>query len=104
MPPEPAGAPPAPPTRMDRFRDLLALTLIVSGMVLVFASHIGMRRLATQPIVVAHGEWAISQYMHFRRIELIGYVAAVAGLLAGIWSYVIHAQARVTGGPPTSQV
>jgi hypothetical protein len=102
--PEPVRAVPAPPTRIDRFRDVLALTLIVLGMILVFVSHVGMRQLATQPIVVAHGEWAITQYVHFRRIELIGYVAAIAGLVAGIWSYVLHAKARRPGAAPTSQL
>lgn len=104
MPPEPARAAPAPPTRMDRFRDVLALTLIVLGMLLIFVSHVGMHRLATQPIVVAHGEWAITQYVHFRRVELIGYVAAAAGLLAGIWSYVLHAKGPTRDAAPTDQV
>jgi hypothetical protein len=93
MPPDATGPTPvASPSHGDRFRDVLALTLLVLGLILVLVSHAGMQRLATQPIVVAHGNWAINQWVHFRRLEQIGYVSAAAGLVAGIWSYVMHAK------------
>lgn len=98
----PAAA--SPPSRGDRFRDVLALTLIVLGLILVLVSHAGMQRLASQPIVVAHGTWAINQWVHFRRIELIGYVAAAAGLVAGVWSYVMHAKRGPGDAARTNQL
>jgi hypothetical protein len=93
----PPGAPPSPG---DRLRDVLALTLLVLGVILILVSHAGMQRLASQPIVVAHGNWAINQWVHFRRIELIGYGAAASGLVAGIWSYIVHAKRGPANAAP----
>lgn len=106
-PPELPGAASAPvqsPGRDDRLRDVLALALLALGIILILVSNAGMHRLATQPIVVAHGEFASTQYEHFRRIGMIGYVAAAAGVLAGIWSHVLHAKRGSADAAPTSQL
>jgi hypothetical protein len=71
-----------------------------------------MHRLATQPIVVAHGEWAMAQYEHYRRLGMLGYIVALAGIATGIWSYLHLARARQAsaeagaeaGAGPTAQV
>jgi hypothetical protein len=80
------------PGRSDRLRDGVALILVLLGIMLILLSNAGMHRLATQPIVVAHGEWAVAQYEHFRRLAMLGYFATIAGLGTGIWSYRLHAR------------
>jgi hypothetical protein len=106
----------ASPSRGDRLRDVLALVLVVGGIGLVLLSNSGMHRLATQPIVVAHGEWAMAQYEHYRRLGMLGYIVALAGIATGIWSYIRLARARQAsaeasaeagaeaGAGPTAQV
>jgi hypothetical protein len=106
------SAPVASPSRGDRLRDVLALVLVVGGIGLVLLSNSGMHRLATQPIVVAHGEWAMAQYEHYRRLGMLGYIVALAGIATGIWSYLHLARARQAsaeagaeaGAGPTAQV
>jgi hypothetical protein len=101
----------ASPSRGDRLRDVLALVLVVGGIGLVLLSNSGMHRLATQPIV-AHGEWAMAQYEHYRRLGMLGYIVALAGIATGIWSYLHLARARQAsaeagaeaGAGPTAQV
>jgi hypothetical protein len=82
----------APPGRSERLRDAAALILVLAGIVLILLSNAGMHRLATQPIVLAHGEWAVVRYEHFRRMAMLGYLATLAGLGTGIWSYRLHAR------------
>jgi hypothetical protein len=94
----------ASPSGGDRARDGLALLLVVVGIVLVLFSNSGMHRLATQPIVVAKGEWAVTQYEHYRRLGLLGYLAALAGVGFGIWSYLLHARRGPAGAGPAGQV
>ena len=94
----------ASPGRGDRVRDGVALILVLLGIMLILLSNAGMHRLATQHIVVAHGEWAVAQYEHFRRLAMLGYLATVAGLGAGVWSYTLHAkraaaESASSGGP-----
>jgi hypothetical protein len=91
------------PNRGDRLRDGLALLLVALGVALVLVSNAGMHRLATQPIVVAHGEWAIAQYDHYRRLGMLGYVAAIAGIATGIWSYLRHARTGPASAAPDTQ-
>ncbi len=85
-------SPAASPGRSDRLRDGVALVLVLLGIVLILLSNAGMHRLATQPIVVAHGEWAVVRWEHFRRLAMLGYLATIAGVGAGIWSYRLHAR------------
>jgi uncharacterized membrane protein YphA (DoxX/SURF4 family) len=80
------------PGRSDRLHDAVALILVLLGIMLILLSNAGMHRLATQPIVLAHGEWAVARYEHFRRLAMLGYLATLAGLGAGIWSYRLHAR------------
>lgn len=80
--------------RRDRLLDVVALVLIVIGVGTVVFSHLGMQRLATQPIVVRPGEWAIAQFARYREIELGGYAIAGAGVVAGIASYLLHSRRR----------
>ncbi|MFI5249911.1 MAG: hypothetical protein ACHQTF_08070 [Gemmatimonadales bacterium] len=87
----------ASPGRSDRLRDAVALVLVLLGIALILLSNAGMHRLATQPIVLAHGEWAVARYEHFRRLGMLGYLATVAGLGAGIWSYTLHARRAAAG-------
>jgi hypothetical protein len=82
----------ASPGRSDRLRDGIALVLVLLGIMLILLSNGGMHRLATQPIVLAHGEWAVARYEHFRRLAMLGYLATIAGIGAGIWSYTLHAR------------
>jgi hypothetical protein len=90
-------------SRGDRLRDLAALVLVVAGVGLVLASHVGMQRLATQPIVVHPGEWAVTQYARYRYVELAGYAMAAAGVAVGIASYLVHARRNDAGVDRTSQ-
>jgi hypothetical protein len=85
-------SPAASPGRSDRLRDGVALVLVLLGIVLILLSNAGMHRLATQPIVLAHGEWAVARYDHFRRLGMLGYLATIAGVGTGIWSYLLHAR------------
>jgi hypothetical protein len=85
-------SPAASPGRIDRLRDGVALILVLLGIMLTLLSNTGMHRLATQPIVLAHGEWAVVRYEHFRRLGMLGYLATIAGIGAGIWSYTLHAR------------
>lgn len=98
-PPGPASVGDRPPrmSRGDRIRDLVALLLVVAGIGLVVVSHSGMQGLATQAIVVRPGEWAVSQYMHFRYLELAGYGLAVAGIVVGVVSYLVRARRNAAG-------
>jgi hypothetical protein len=89
----------ASPGRSDRLRDGLALVLVLLGIVLIVLSNSGMHRLATQPIVLARGEWAVARYDHFRRLALLGYLATIAGVAAGIWSYTLHARRAAAAAP-----
>jgi hypothetical protein len=98
------SGPATSPNRGDRARDGLALLLVVMGVILVLFSNSGMHRLATQPIVVAKGEWAMTQYEHYRRLGLLGYLAALAGIGFGIWSYLLHARRGQTDAAPPGQV
>jgi hypothetical protein len=82
----------ASPGRSDRLRDGVALVLVLMGIMLILLSNAGMHQLATQPIVLAHGEWAVARYEHFRRLAMLGYVSTIAGLGAGIWSYTLHSR------------
>jgi hypothetical protein len=89
---------PRPVTRGDRLRDFMAVACVVAGAGLVVASHLGMRRLATGPIVVPQGEYAIVQFNRYYYVELAGYVVALVGIVVGIASYVIYAR-RARAGP-----
>jgi hypothetical protein len=88
----PGAAAPRPATRGDRLRDLAAVACLVVGAGLVVASHLGMRRLATGPIVVAQGEYAIVQFNRYYYVELAGYVLVLVGIVVGVASYVAYAR------------
>jgi hypothetical protein len=90
--PPAAVAPAQGATRGDRVRDVVAIVLVLAGAGLIGLAHVGNTRLATQPIVVAPGQSAFSQWMHYYYIEFAGYGAVVAGVLVGLASYVIHAR------------
>jgi hypothetical protein len=79
-------------TRGDRIRDALAILLVVVGLCLIVAAHIGDSHLASQPIVVERGQSAFSQWLRFYYIELAGYGAVAAGLIVGLVSYAVHAR------------
>jgi hypothetical protein len=101
----PASAADRPPSmsRGDRIRDLVALVLVVAGIGLVVVSHSGMQGLATQAIVVRPGEWAMSQYMHFRYLELTGYALAIVGIVVGVVSYLVRARRNAAGVDRTTK-
>jgi hypothetical protein len=92
------------PGRSDRLRDGAALLLVLLGILLILLSNAGMHRLATQPIVLAHGEWAFARYQHFRRLAMLGYLSTIAGLATGIWSYRIHARRTAADTASSVQV
>ena len=73
-------------------RDIIALLLVVGGICLILISHIGMQRLATQPILVAKGQSAGSIWNTYEYIDLAGRGAAIIGVVVGIVSYVLHAR------------
>ena len=93
-PPPVSAAGPHRPTAViskgDRVRDLVALVLVLVGIVLILVSHAGMQRLASQPIVVAKGQWASSVWTTYAYIDYAGRAAAIIGIIVGIASYIIH--------------
>lgn len=98
------ASPTARTTRVDRVRDAVALAFVVAGAVLILVSHAGMRRLATQPIVVAHGEFAIVRFERYSTVERWGFVVGAVGVAIGIASFVLHARRREGGSttPPAT--
>jgi hypothetical protein len=79
-------------TRGDRIRDSLAVLLVVLGAVFVIVAHTGDARLATQPVVVAKGQSAFAQWMHYYYYEMAGYAAIIVGVVTGVVSYAVRAR------------
>jgi energy-converting hydrogenase Eha subunit C len=64
--------------------------LVLAGIGLMLASHSGMQRLATQPIVVEKGQAAFAQYNHYLYLAYAGRAVILVGVIVAIASYVIH--------------
>jgi hypothetical protein len=79
-------------TRGDRVRDGVAMTLVVIGAILILIAHSGDTRLATHPVIVARGQSAFAQWMHYYYFEMAGYAAVIVGVITGIVSYAIRAR------------
>jgi len=61
-----AGSDEASPGLADRIRDAFALLLVVLGVGMVLFAHAGNVELASGPIAVEKGQFAISVWMHYR--------------------------------------
>ena len=68
-------------TSADRVRDIVALILVLAGIGLILVSHVGMQRLATQPIVVAKGQSAGSIWNTYAYMDYAGKAVAVIGVI-----------------------
>lgn len=75
-------------TRGDRTRDAVALLLVVAAVAPVAYSWRGFVSLSDESaIVLAPGESAFSQFMHFFWFGLAGLLLLAGGIGVAIWSY-----------------
>jgi hypothetical protein len=75
-------------TRGDRLRDAVALLLVIVAIAPVAYAWRGFLSISEESrIVLAPGESAFSQFLHFFWFALAGVVLMIVGVGVAIWSY-----------------
>jgi uncharacterized membrane protein len=75
-------------TRGDRLRDAVALLLVIVAIAPVAYAWRGFLSISEESrIVLAPGESAFSQFLHFFWFALAGVVLIIVGVGVAIWSY-----------------
>lgn len=74
----------------DRKRDLVAVSLLVVGAALFLYGFLGLRGMATKPIVAARGHSAVAAADVFWYLSRAGTAVIIAGVIAVAWSFWRH--------------
>jgi hypothetical protein len=75
-------------TRGDRLRDAVAVLLVIVAIAPVAYAWRGFLSISEESrIVLAPGESAFSQFLHFFWFALAGVVLMIVGVGVAIWSY-----------------
>jgi len=77
-----AAVPPA-----ARARDAVALTLVAAGAGAYLFAWRGMQALAERRVVLAKGEFLMTEWNSYHRLSRLGVAGMVAGALVAAWSF-----------------
>lgn len=80
-----------------RRRDLVALVILAAGAAIAVYGYLGLRTMASKPIVREAGHQAIERAISYNNVVMAGWVIIAIGILAVVWSFV--ANRRTTHTP-----
>lgn len=82
------------PSAADRRRDVAAVVILLAGAALYGYGFLGLHALATKPIVLPRGEFALARFDHFWYLSRAGATLILIGVAAVAWSFWRHRRRR----------